>query len=677
MDVGAQILLTLSGLILVALAAAAAGERVGAPLLLVFLAVGVLAGPEGPGGIVLDDPDVAFTFASAALAVILVDGGLRTRPETLNAGLRPGLALATVGTLATAGLTALAASVAFSLGWREALLIGAVVSSTDAAAVFAVIGGAGAKVRSRLAATLEVESGVNDPAAVFLTVSLAGALAQGDAGGPLGFAAAFAWQAIGGLAVGAAAGWALSKTTPRIRLAPGLRPILLLAGGLFAFAFAQVIGASGFLAAYVCGLAQARRDRSVVEVEARALDGFAWLAQLGLFLTLGLLATPSHVAAVAGPALAVALALTFVARPLAVFATLAPFRFTWNERLFASWAGLRGATPIFLGLAPAAIGAPNANLYFSVAFVAVGVSLVAQGWTTPFAARALGVAGDGTGERAHDGAPRPTIQFGRARATAIGGAIAASVAAIIVIARFAAPAPIITTTPASVEDLAAALARPGGAIVTRLPPDWAAIEDQARRRELFIAALRPIVSAENARVAAERAEVEAFIASEETGQELSLSRQARRDVLARDYDVRYEDLDALLARVDVVPARLAIAQAAFVTGWGESEAARDANALFGRRPERDAEDDSRSFDGLSESVADYVATLNTHPAFEAFRERRAAAREGGRVATAEELAPAVGPFASDADAFAASVGRMLESVPVEASAAPAAAAGDP
>src|SRR5690606_6484460 len=150
-------------------------------------------------------------------------------------------------------------------------------------------------------------------------------------------------------------------------------------GGLFAFALAQAMGASGFLAAYVLGVAHARRDRGIVEAEARALDGFAWLAQLFLFLTLGLLATPSHIMVVAGPALAVAVALMLVARPVAVLVTLAPFRFRPNEQLFASWVGLRGAVPIFLGLAPAAFGAPNANLYFSVAFVVVGVSLVAQG----------------------------------------------------------------------------------------------------------------------------------------------------------------------------------------------------------------------------------------------------------------------------------------------------------
>jgi cell volume regulation protein A len=661
MDLGASILLTLSGLVIVALAAAAAGERVGAPLLLVFLAVGVLAGPEGAQRIIIDDPNAAFTAASAALAVILVDGGLRTRPETLALGVRPGLALATLGTLLTAAITAFAAAAAFGVGWREALLIGAIVSSTDAAAVFALIGGAGAKVKPRLAATLEVESGVNDPVAVFLTVSLAGALAQEGTGGPASFAFALLWQAAGGLIVGGGAGAALARITPRLRLAPGLRPILVLAGGLFAFAFAQGIGASGFLAAYVFGIAHARRDRGVVESEARALDGFAWLAQLALFLILGLLAAPSHIAAIGGPALAVALALTLIARPLAVFATLAPFRFSLNERLFAAWAGLRGATPIFLGLAPVALGTPNASLYFSLAFVAVGVSLVAQGWTTPIAARVLGVGGDAE--------PGEGIRIGALRGVAVAAAVTASVAAAVMIARLAAPAPAISVSPATAAELEAAVARPGGALVARLPADWDAL-DPAARPALFAAVVGPLMEAENARLQAERAEVLALIEAEALGEPASLGGQARRDLLARAYGVGYGDLDELGRRVDVVPPRLAVAQAAHVTGWGMSTAAREANALFGRRPrgvgDGEGEAVAPRFNTLADSVADYVATLNTHSDFDAFRDARARARAQGREPTAEELAPFVAPFASEGEDFVASVARILESQPLAA-----------
>jgi cell volume regulation protein A len=651
-EAGAQILLTLSGLILVALAAAAAGERVGAPLLLVFLAVGVLAGPEGPGGLVVEDPDAAFTAASAALAVILVDGGLRTRPETLAMGLRPGLALAVGGTALTAAITALAAATAFGLGWREALLIGAVVSSTDAAAVFALIGGGGARVQPRLAATLEVESGVNDPVAVFLTVTLAGALAAETAAGPLGFIGSFVWQAVGGVVIGGGAGAALALVTPRLKLTHGLLPILVLAGGLFAFAFAQALGASGFLAAYVFGVVHARGDRHIVEAEARALDGFAWLAQLALFLILGLLAAPSHIVAVAVPALAVALALTLIARPLAAFVCLAPFRFSLQEQAFAAWAGLRGATPIFLGLIPVAIGTPNANLYFSVAFVAVGLSLVAQGWTTPLAARLLQVSGEAeAGEQ---------LRIGALRGVAVAAAVAASVTAAVVLARVAAPPPALTVSPASVAELDAALDRSSAAIVTALPPDWTTITDQTRRTTLFVETMRPLVEAENARIREERSEVEAFAEAEARGQPLSLAGQARRDLLARAYGVRYEDIDELLRRVDVVPVDLAVAQAALVTGWGTSAAALEDNSLFGRRPSGNGVE---RFPTLLDSVADYASALNSRPDFAAFRDARAAARAEGREPTAEELVAFVAPFAREGEGFAANVRRMIDSLP--------------
>lgn len=659
MDAGAQIIVTLSGLVLVALGAAAAGERVGAPLLLIFLAVGVLAGPEGPGRLVIEDPNLAFTGASAALAVILLDGGLRTRPDTLAQGLRPGLALAVAGTIATAVLTGLAAMAAFGFAWREALLIGAIVSSTDAAAVFAVIG-AGAKVRDHVAATLETESGLNDPTAVFLTLSLAGALAAGESAGPLTLVGSFAWQTVGGGALGAGAGWALARAAPRLRLAAGLRPILILAGGLFAFSAAQALHASGFLAAYVCGVVLARRDRGVVETEARALDGFAWLAQLGLFLTLGLLATPSHIAVVAGPALAVALTLTFVARPLATLATLAPFRFSLNERLFAAWAGLRGATPIFLGLAPAALGAPNANLYFSVAFVVVGVSLVAQGWTTPFAARLLGVTDTDDADR-----PAP-VEIGWTRGLAVGAALVAAASVAVTVARVAAPVAAPTWTPLTVAELEAGLPRAAETPVTTLPEDWLDITDTERRKRLFAGVVGPLAETENRRIAAERAEIEAFRDAEARGETLSLAAQGRRDVLARAYDGDYDDLDDLLARIDGVPPRLAVAQAALTTGWGTSTAALEANALFGRRPDENSDGDeegARRFRDLEASVADYMRALNTLPDFAEFRRVRAAARAAGGVASAEELAPFIAPFASDGPVFAGAVLRTIETLP--------------
>jgi uncharacterized FlgJ-related protein len=239
--------------------------------------------------------------------------------------------------------------------------------------------------------------------------------------------------------------------------------------------------------------------------------------------------------------------------------------------------------------------------------------------------------------------------------------VAASVAAVVVIVRIAAPVPAIVISPATVAELEAAVDRPGEAIVARLPGDWDETLDAARRRELFIAVVSPLVDMQNDRLRAERAEVEAFIAAERLGEPLSLPAQARRDVLARAYRVRYDDLDELLRRVDVVPVRLAVAQAAHVTGWGTSTAAREANALYGRRPQ--GEDvDERRFDDLSESVADYIAALNTLPDFADFRAARSAARGQARRPIAEELVAHVAPFASD-PAFASSVARMLEGLP--------------
>jgi cell volume regulation protein A len=446
----------------------------------------------------------------------------------------------------------------------------------------------------------------------------------------------------------------LSKVTPRLRLAAGLRPILILAAGLFAFALAQAIGASGFLAAYVCGVAHARRDKGVVEAEARALDGFGWLAQLLLFLTLGLLASPSHILVVAGPALAVALALTLIARPIAVLVSLAPFGFGRNERVFASWAGLRGATPIFLGLAPAAMGTPNADLYFSVAFVAVGVSLVAQGWTTGLAAKLLGVDGN-------DG--QPGVRIDLLRGGAIAAAVVVAVASVTVLARVAAPAaaPAPIASPQTVAELETALRRPGGSLIERLPGDWTAA-DAGRRRDLFAAAVGPLVDEENKRVAAERAEIKK-LAKAPPKEHPSMAAQARRDVLARAYGVGYDQIDELMKRTDFVPIRLAIAQAAIVTGWGTSDAARNGNALFGRLPRTGDGEGPGRFDTLGASIADYIHALNTHPAFAPFREARAKARAEGREPTAEELAPLIAPFASDGKGFVDAVTRTLAGLP--------------
>lgn len=652
MEAASHLILLVSGLVLVALAAASAGARVGAPLLLVFLAVGLLAGPEGPGGIAIVDVDFAYAGASAALAIILLDGASRTRPETLALGFKPGMALASLGVLITAVVTGIAAMVALGVGWREALLLGAIVSATDAAAVFSLLGERGAKVQERLAATLETESGINDPAAVFLTMALATALTTPDGLGVFSLLGWLSWQAFAGAVLGLAAGEAIAFIKPRTPLAPGLKPILTLAGGLFVFALAQSFGASGFLAVYLAGLVQARASKGVAEAEARTLDGYAWLAQISLFLTLGLMATPSLLITVIGPAVAISLALMFIARPLAAWACLAPFGFTRREQAFAAWTGLRGATPIFLGLTPVALGVPNASLFFSIAVIVAVVSLVAQGWTVPAAARLLGVTEDGAAS---------AVRLGPVRVFAGAISLLVAISAATWIARSTSPVVEPDWTPITVAGLSERLSREPAAIATALPDDWMTGQEMEERRRLFTATLAPIVDAENARLLAERAELEAMAQSLAEGRVLSWSQQNRIAALSLEYGVADANPSTMLVLVDAVPTPLVIAHAAYTTGWGSSDAARFSNALFGRRPGGEGE---TAYVDLAASVEDYINALNTHGAFDQFRRMRSVARAGDRLLNAEELAAGLAPFAEDGDAFVAALRSILQHPPV-------------
>ncbi len=664
---GSELILTVALVLGAAVMAAAAGERVGAPLLLVFLVVGVLAGAEGPGGVEVADPSLAFAIASGALAVILLDGALRTEPAAVRAGFTPGALLATAGVLATALITALFARLVFDIGWTGALLIGAIVSSTDAAAVFSLIGRAGSPVRPRLAAALEVESGINDPLAVFLTLTLVEALIAGAPPGVWGWLMSLSHQFAGGLVVGGVVGAGAAWLSPRLRVAAGLRPIFLLAAGLLAFGLAQVVGASGFLAVYVAGLVHAWRAGGVNEGEAAALDGFAWLAQITLFLLLGLLVSPSHVALVFAPALALGVALIIVARPVAVIAILAPLGFRPAEIAFASWTGLRGATPIFLGLAPAALGAPGANLYFSIAFVVAVLSLVVQGWTTPFAARFLGVV------EAPDPADDPEIQTtsissaerliaarqGQVRAGAIVVAGLVAWGALIWFARDVAPAPNVDWRPASVAELEAGLNRLTATPPSSLPADWNQITEQDRARRLFVAVVAAHARSANAQVLAEREAVLAWRDAVAAGRDLTLRDQARRDVMAERYNARYGDLDDLAARVDAVPVSLIVAHAALTTGWGRSEAAIARSNLFAQTPTGEDRGADGAFADLGASVAAHVRRLNSDRALADFRAARAAARANGEGLGGAELADGLAAFGATDQDFPAQLRAVI------------------
>lgn len=391
MDFANQIILVSAGLITFSIFAGVLSSRIGAPLLLVFLAFGMLAGEDGPGGIVFDDFGVAYLVGSFALALILFDGGLRTTRAALNRAFGPSLALATIGVVLTAGLTGAAAKYLFGLDWSAALLLGAIVGSTDAAAVFFLLHLRGLRLKTRVAATLEVESGINDPMAIFLTLALVGIAVHGhdiasmeDA---FGLLLDFLWQMVGGLLFGAAGGFFVLRAVNRLQLSSGLYPILAGALALLVFALTQGAGASGFLAIYIVGFTLGNNPHRATSEISRFSDGVAWLAQIVMFLMMGLLVTPSALLPLLLPALALALILIVVARPVAVWLCLVPFRFTVKETAFVSWVGLRGAVPIFLGTIPVLSGVEGANTIFGIAYVIVLVSLILQGWTVPFVAR--------------------------------------------------------------------------------------------------------------------------------------------------------------------------------------------------------------------------------------------------------------------------------------------------
>ena len=387
-------LLVTGALVFASVVAGLFSARAGLSFLLVFLVVGMLAGEDGPGRIRFDNVPLSLWVGSAALCVILLDGGLRTRLSTFRTGLRPATLLATLGVVVTAGITGLAASWLLDLPLMAGLLVGAIVGSTDAAAVFSLLKSSGLRVSERLSSTLEIESGLNDPMAVFLVLTLITALSQPGGLGAGEVAVAFVQQALVGAAFGVAGGVGVAALLLRLPLggtADGLAGLLLLSSGIAVFGGAGWLNGSGFLAVYLFGLLVAHRAPQVVERALAAMDGFAWLAQALLFLLLGLLVTPHLLLDTLLPALGVAAVLMFVARPLAVALCLAPLRFTRGEIGFVSWVGLRGAVPVVLALFPLLAGVPKARELFEVAFVVVLASLVLQGATMVRAARLFGV----------------------------------------------------------------------------------------------------------------------------------------------------------------------------------------------------------------------------------------------------------------------------------------------
>jgi len=365
-------------------------ERFGVPVVFAFLVLGMLAGSEGYGGVAFEDYRFAFRAGTAALILILLDGGLNTAWRAVRRSALPAAVLATVGVALTAALVAVFGRL-LGLSWAEAVLLGAVVSSTDAAAVFAVLRGSGLSLQPRVRSTIELESGINDPMAVILTMT-ATHFFLGDAPPAARLALDIPLQLVVGLAIGAGAGYAARWLLGRVRLATaGLYPVLTLGLGLLAYGAATLAQGSGFLAVFSAALVLGNGPLPYRSGLGRIHDALGWLSQVGMFLMLGLLVFPSQLAPVTLSGLLVALFLSFVARPLAVILCLAPFRLPAREIAYVSWVGLRGAVPIILATFPVLSGVPGAMNVFNIVFFVVVMSALLPGVTIRWVTRRLGL----------------------------------------------------------------------------------------------------------------------------------------------------------------------------------------------------------------------------------------------------------------------------------------------
>ncbi|BBK39888.1 K+/H+ antiporter [Allostella sp. ATCC 35155] len=386
-----QIIFAGALIVMLSILAGRLSSRFGAPILLVFLGIGMLLGDEGPGGIQFSDPTAAYFFGSIALAVILFDGGLRTTRASMRLASGPAISLATLGVVMTTAVTAVAVSLFIALPPLEAFLVAAVVASTDAAAVFMLLHLRGLDINRRVGATLEVESGINDPMAIFLVLGATTLLDQDALYPDLATLLQFLWEMGAGAVMGWLGGLALVWLINRLQLAAGLYPILALAGAVLVFGATLVVHASGFLAVFLVGYVLGNRRHRGNQLIVRFTDALGWLSQIALFVMLGIFVTPSTLLPYVWPAIGIAAVLLLLARPLAVWISLWPFRFAPAEKLFVAWVGLRGAVPIYLAMIPMLHEVPQADAVFSIAFVVVIVSLVLQGWTLPVAARLTGI----------------------------------------------------------------------------------------------------------------------------------------------------------------------------------------------------------------------------------------------------------------------------------------------
>ncbi|WP_338240435.1 potassium/proton antiporter [Aurantiacibacter hainanensis] len=385
-------LLAVGVLLLATVFAGSLSSRFGLPALIGFLALGMLAGVDGPGGISFSDYPLAQGIGIVCLIFILFSGGLDTDWRDVKRVAAPALILATVGVVLSASITGLAAMLVLGFEPLQGFLLGTVVASTDAAAVFAILRSTGLDLHGDVPALIEVESGSNDPMAIFLVGAALLFLASPDASS-LTLVPQFVIQMTAGGAIGFGIGWLLPEILKRSHYRHGgLAFVISIAGVLIAYGLAEVAGGNGFLAAYVAGLVAGSRTYTANRIVATFQDGMAWLAQVVMFLTLGLLVAPSNLVDVIVPGLAITFVLMLVARPVSVFICLAPFRrFGWRAKLFVSWAGLRGAVPIVLATFPIVAGVPGAFAIFNIVFFVVLLSSLIQGPTINWFAGRLGM----------------------------------------------------------------------------------------------------------------------------------------------------------------------------------------------------------------------------------------------------------------------------------------------
>lgn len=383
--------LVLAVLLVLSVIASKFSDRYGVPALLLFLMIGMLAGSEGIGGIYFDDARIAQSIGLFALAVILFSGGLDTEWDRIQGVVKEALTLATFGVLVTATILGYAAHRILGIPMLEGMLLGAIVSSTDAAAVFSLLRSQGVSLKGKLSPLLEFESGSNDPMAVFLTIGLI-QLILNPSQSITGIIVLFFQQMIIGAIMGVLFGRLLLFLINRLRLGyEGLYPVLVLGVLLFAFAFTALFRGSGFLAVYIVGLTLGKEDFLHKRSLTRFFEGLAWLFQIVMFLTLGLLVFPSQLVPVIVPGMILAAILILVARPISTWLGMLPFRYSSREKIFISWVGLRGAVPIILATYPQIAGLENSSLIFNVIFFVVLSSVLIQGTTITRMAKLLHV----------------------------------------------------------------------------------------------------------------------------------------------------------------------------------------------------------------------------------------------------------------------------------------------